>query len=148
MGHIDANIEVLIGFGNDVGSGFHTIIKQTFLETGLGRFCMQGLTLPSSLNITEGMNATIQVITNGDPDGGLYNCADITFTTGAAPASGVCTNGTGVTASSTTIATNANVTEAGAASTTSATKKGGAVGVKVGMGGLVAAGVIAFAMAI
>jgi hypothetical protein len=27
----------------------------------------------------EGMQATIQVVTNGDPDGGLYNCADVTL---------------------------------------------------------------------
>jgi hypothetical protein len=25
------------------------------------------------------MQATIQVVTNGDPDGGLYNCADVTL---------------------------------------------------------------------
>lgn len=154
MGHIDANVEVLIAIGNDVGSAFNTIIKQTFKETGLGAFCMTGLTLPSGLNVTEGTNATIQVITNGDPDGGLYNCADITFTAGAAPASGVCTNGTGVTAATATIATNANVTEAdgtttsGSASASSTAKTGSAAGLKAGMAGLMGAGLFALAMAL
>lgn len=157
MGHVDANIEVLIGFGDNPGSAFNTIIKQTFLETGLGAFCMTGVTLPSGLNITEGTHATIQVITNGDPDGGLYNCADITFSAKAAgPGTGVCTNNTGVTASTTTIATNANVTEAdgstptttssGAATTTS--KAGTASGIKAGMGGLLVAAAVAFTFAL
>ena len=29
--------------------------------------------VPSSLNIKDGTNATLQVVTNGDPNGGLYN---------------------------------------------------------------------------
>lgn len=29
--------------------------------------------VPSSLNIKDGTNATLQVVTNGDPSGGLYN---------------------------------------------------------------------------
>jgi hypothetical protein len=31
------------------------------------------------MSITDGMIATTQVVTNGGPNGGLYNCADITF---------------------------------------------------------------------
>ena len=38
MGHIEANVEVLIGFGNNVGSAFNTVLRQTFLEQGLGNF--------------------------------------------------------------------------------------------------------------
>lgn len=98
MGHIQTNIAVFIGIGNDVGSGFNTVVRQTFGEQGLGAFCMTGFDVTGlGLNITDGTNATIQVVTNGDPNGGLYNCADITFSSSAPPlASGVCTNGTGV----------------------------------------------------
>lgn len=73
MGHTDANVQVLIGMGNNPGSAFNTIIKPTFSETGLGAFCITGLDVPASAGAMSGMNATIQVITNGDPDGGLYN---------------------------------------------------------------------------
>ena len=52
--------------------------------------------VPSNLGITNGTNATIQVVTNGDPNGGLYNCADIIFTSNA-PTPSQCNNGTGVT---------------------------------------------------
>jgi hypothetical protein len=101
------------------------------------------------MGTTEGMNATIQVVTNGDPDGGLYNCADITFSAGAAPASGVCTNGTGVTASTATISGSPNVTSSttttssGGAATT--TKASAAMAVVVNAGGLVMAAVAALA---
>jgi hypothetical protein len=149
MGHIDANVEVLIGFGNSVGSAFNTVLRQTFTEQGLGKFCMTGLNIPSGMSITEGMNATIQVVTNGDPDGGLYNCADITFSAGAAPASGVCVNGTGVTASTATISGSPNVTSAstttssGAAAST--TKAGAAMALAANVGGLAMAGLVALA---
>jgi len=78
MGHIDANVAVYIGFGDSVGSSFNTVIRPTFTEQGLGNFCMTGIEIPGG-SALEGMNATIQVVTNGDPDGGLYNCADVTL---------------------------------------------------------------------
>lgn len=148
MGHTQSNVEVLIAVGNNPGSAFNTVIRPTFLQTGLGAFCMTGLTLPSSINVTEGINATIQVITNGDPDGGLYNCADITFSSTAA-AAGSCTNATGVTVGTATISGNPNGTttsEAGSSSTTSSTKPGSASGLKAGMGGLAVAVMAAVAI--
>jgi hypothetical protein len=147
MGHIDANVEVLLGLGSDVGSAFNIILRPTFQEQGLGSFCMTGLSIPSDLNITEGMNATIQVQTNGDPDGGLYNCADITFSSSAAgPASGVCTNQTGVSATTSTVTTSPNLTSSSTTSSSSAaTSKSAAVrGVEVG--GLVAVAGAVFAL--
>lgn len=39
---------------------------------------MTGIEIPGGSSL-EGMEATIQVVTNGDPDGGLYNCADVTL---------------------------------------------------------------------
>lgn len=73
MGHDESNIQVLIGMGNNPGSAFNTVIKPTFSETGLGAFCIEGIEIPASAGAREGMNATIQVVTNGDPEGGLYN---------------------------------------------------------------------------
>jgi len=75
FGHTQTEIEVLLAIGNDPGSAFNYILVPTFQEEGPGNFCLGGgaITLPSGLNITDGTNATIQVITNGDPTGGLYN---------------------------------------------------------------------------
>ncbi|KAF4961372.1 hypothetical protein F66182_18238, partial [Fusarium sp. NRRL 66182] len=53
-----------------------------------------------SLNLTNGQNATLQVVTDGDTGGGLFACADITFSsslTKNSPTS--CTNGSSVSAS-------------------------------------------------
>ena len=148
MGHSQSNVEVLIAVGNNPGNAFNTVIRPTFLQTGLGAFCMTGLSLPSSINVTEGTNATIQVITNGDPTGGLFNCADITFSSTAALA-GSCTNATGVTVGTATISGNPNGTatsDGAPSSSSSTTKPGSASGVKAGMGGLAVAVMAAVAI--
>jgi len=46
------------------------------------------LKLPADLNVTDGTEASIQVITVGDAGASLYNCADITFKADAKPLSG------------------------------------------------------------
>ena len=109
---------------------------------------MTGFFLPSGLNITDGMNATIQVQTNGDPDGGLYNCADITFSASVAgPDSGVCVNGTGVSAMTSTVTTSPNLTSSSTTSSSSSTtSKSAAVGINAGAGGFVLAAAAAFAL--
>ena len=113
---------------------------------------MTGFTV-AGLNVTEGTKATIQVQTNGDPDGGLYNCADITFSASAAgPAAGVCTNGTGITTATSTVTTSPNLTSSSttSSSTTSsssaAATKNAAVGLSAGVGGFVLAAGAAFAV--
>jgi hypothetical protein len=122
MGHIRANVEVLIGFGNSVGSAFNTILRPTFTEQGLDALCMTGFEIPSSM---DGMNATIQVVTNGDPDGGLYNCADVTLSSMASgQASGVCTNNTGVSVSQATVTGNPNGTTTVTSSSSSSSSSG------------------------
>jgi hypothetical protein len=96
---------------------------------------------------TDGMNATIQVVTNGDPAGGLYNCADITFSsTAAQPASGVCTNQTGV-AVTTATAGNPNGTGSATASSADGTKSAGNI-VSAGVGGFALAGMAVLAVAL
>jgi hypothetical protein len=165
MGHVQANVEVFIGFGDDVGTAFNTVLRGVFQETGLGDFCMTGFSAPAGFNVTDGTKATLQVVTNGDPEGGLYNCADIVFSSSAAlAADGVCTNGTGVAASGATISTfpngtapagGATTTDGGAATPTSAgpaaassTKPGAANGLKVGMSLLLVAAAAGFALAL
>lgn len=73
MGHPLSAVEVFLGLGNDVGSSFNITLVPIFQVQGLGQFCMSAVTLPSDLKVVDGQNATIQVVTNGDPSGGLYN---------------------------------------------------------------------------
>ncbi|KAH8601431.1 hypothetical protein B0O99DRAFT_501764 [Bisporella sp. PMI_857] len=148
MGHSQSDIQVTLGLGNDPGTAFNYVLKPTFTETGLGGFCFSiaGASTLAGVNITEGTNATIQVLTNGDPEGGLYNCADITFSASAvAVGSDVCKNNTGVTASTSTVSGSPNGTTSSGTTTStgaSATKTPGAGAVtKASVGGvLVAAG--------
>ncbi|GAB1217365.1 hypothetical protein ATERTT37_006604 [Aspergillus terreus] len=102
MGHDETALEVLLALGSDPGTNFNITLKPTFRVEGLGSFCIPTIALDASVlgtNLTEGMNATLQVQSNGDPSGGLYSCADIQFSasaTSSEPSS--CKNGTGVTA--------------------------------------------------
>lgn len=77
MGHTQAKVQVLLGLGNDPGSNFNITLVPTFQEQGPNNFCINGNTIhiPDDVRslISEGTNATIQVVTNGDPSGGLYN---------------------------------------------------------------------------
>ncbi|KAG9834430.1 hypothetical protein KCU98_g12546, partial [Aureobasidium melanogenum] len=119
MGHTAAKVQVLMALGNDPGINYNITLVPTFQEKGPQNFCMGAgaIQFPAGLNITDGMNATIQVVTNGDPNGGLYNCADITFTSTpltAAEYSADCQNSTGVTAEALTNAGNANQSTADA----------------------------------
>ncbi|KAH0361961.1 hypothetical protein KCU65_g8380, partial [Aureobasidium melanogenum] len=119
MGHTSAKVQVLMALGNDPGINYNITLVPTFQEKGPQNFCMGAgaIQFPAGLNITDGMNATIQVVTNGDPNGGLYNCADITFTSTpltAAEYSADCQNSTGVTAEALTNAGNANQSTADA----------------------------------
>ncbi|KAH0154232.1 hypothetical protein KCU90_g8519, partial [Aureobasidium melanogenum] len=119
MGHTAAKVQVLMALGNDPGINYNITLVPTFQEKGPQNFCMGAgaIQFPEGLNITDGMNATIQVVTNGDPNGGLYNCADITFTSTpltTAEYSADCQNSTGVTAEALTNAGNANQSTADA----------------------------------
>ncbi|KAK0507166.1 hypothetical protein JMJ35_010204 [Cladonia borealis] len=93
-----AEVQVLLGLGSDVEGGFDVVVVGIFEEVGMGGFCVGGVVIPQDLGIEEGMNGTIQVVSSGDGEGGggLYNCADITFSSTALL--GPCINGTGVTA--------------------------------------------------
>lgn len=82
MEHTSVKGAVYMALGNNPSSAYTIQLKQTFQETGPDNFCIGGVTIPSNLNITAGTNATIQVITNGDPNGGLYQVISVPlFTT-------------------------------------------------------------------
>lgn len=98
MGHDQSAIQVLLGLGNNPGNNFNITLLPTFRQEGLGQFCLPEIPIPAGLGIMDGMNATLQVVTNGDPNGGLYNCADVTFSTETVTPPSQCRNGTGVTA--------------------------------------------------
>lgn len=102
MEHTGVRGMVVLALGNEpTGDDYTIVLRQPFQETGPENFCIGDVTLPVGLNITEGTNATIQVVTNGDPNGGLYQCGDITFTSTALSQNDYnshCTNSTGVTA--------------------------------------------------
>ncbi|KAF2083305.1 GPI anchored protein, partial [Saccharata proteae CBS 121410] len=140
MHHTSAHVQVLLGIGNDPGSAYNIVLRPTFLEMGPNNFCMSDVNIPSSANLTAGMNATIQVVTNGDPDGGLYQarktrihlkafCADITITDAQLSSdviSANCKNSTGVTTKALTgAAVNANQTTESTSSDGSSTSASG-----------------------
>lgn len=126
MEHTSVKGEVLMALGNDPGVNYNIVLKKVFQETGPENFCIGDVTLPAGLNLTAGMNATIQVVTNGDPNGGLYACTDITFTDtplSSADYDTNCKNSTGVSAS---FVGGANPN--GTASTASGTSASGSTG--------------------
>ena len=73
MHHTQTRIAVYLALGNDPKAEDFTItLVPTLSEEGPKNFCLGSVQIPSDLNITAGTNATIQVVTNGDPSGGLY----------------------------------------------------------------------------
>ena len=75
MHHSQTAVEVLLALGSDPGDNFNIVLSPTFQVNGLGEFCLPHVEINEKLigrNLTNGMNATLQVQTNGDPSGGLY----------------------------------------------------------------------------
>lgn len=80
MGHDRAMVQVVLALGNDPGpESFNTVLVPTAEEQGQGTFCMTDIRPPQALNISDGTNATIQVITNAHPNGGLYAVSCLSF---------------------------------------------------------------------
>lgn len=73
LGHTENILSVFLAIGNDVGSSFNYELRPTIQEFGPGVFCFPGVPVPADLGISEGTNATIQVMTNAHSGGGLYN---------------------------------------------------------------------------
>lgn len=72
MHHTRTNIAVYMAIGDNPGSNFSIVLRPQLSEEGPGDFCLGMVSVPQNLNISDGTPATIQVVTNGDPDGGLY----------------------------------------------------------------------------
>ncbi|KNG86580.1 hypothetical protein ANOM_003838 [Aspergillus nomiae NRRL 13137] len=162
LGHAQTAVEVLLALGNDPGTNFNITLHPTFRVEGLGSFCLPNVTFDESVvgvKLTEGMNATLQVQSNGDPSGGLYACADIQFTEVDYSAPSSCSNNTGVKATSFTgdaAKRNANESTAdgqaqsgssspsssSSSSTGSATSTAGAVALETAAWGMLGAAVV------
>ncbi|EXJ80210.1 hypothetical protein A1O1_08352 [Capronia coronata CBS 617.96] len=114
MGHDRSVVQMLLALGNDPGDNFNITLEQTFQEQGEGNFCLPSVQIPANLGIQDGTNGTLQVITDGEGGGGLYVCADLTFTSSPTVQSlpSACSNGTGVTAFPLSAKINANESNA------------------------------------
>ncbi|KAI5851205.1 hypothetical protein DFP73DRAFT_454072, partial [Morchella snyderi] len=97
-GHDEAETAVYLAIGNNpTANDFNITLSPVFMQIGLGAFCWNTLTVPDGTpGVADGANATIQVVQRGHTGGGLYNCADITFTTEPLMLTQDCANGTGV----------------------------------------------------
>lgn len=75
MHHTSSNVQIVLALGNNpTGDDFKYVLRPTFSEDGPRDFCVGGLVTPSNSSmIREGLNGTLQAITNGDPSGGLFN---------------------------------------------------------------------------
>ncbi|KAI1102503.1 hypothetical protein F4804DRAFT_334257 [Jackrogersella minutella] len=87
-----------LGLGNAVTNFNMSLAPELMNVSGRGPFCIDNMFVP--MHITDGTNASIQVVTSGGGDSGegssLYNCADITFRAAAKVPDNICTNGTGM----------------------------------------------------
>lgn len=75
MGHSGTAVEMLLALGTHPGEHFNITLIPTFGLEGLGSFCLPHVSFSPAVlgtNVTDGMNATLQVQTSGDPNGGLY----------------------------------------------------------------------------
>jgi hypothetical protein len=71
--HAWTYVFVNVGLGTNV-SNFNITLTPTFVNvTGNGTYCMPVLPLPSTAAVTDGQNATIQVVTSGASGSALYN---------------------------------------------------------------------------
>jgi len=87
-------IWINLGVGTIV-TGFNvSLTPGLFNHTGNGTLCIPKLTIPAGVEIEDGLNASIQVVTTGARGNALYNCADITFRANATVLSGDACNTT------------------------------------------------------
>lgn len=74
--HTQTAVSYLLALGSDPSTNYNITLGSTLSATGLGEFCLPDIALSSAIlgvNLTDGLNATLQVVTNGDPSGGLYS---------------------------------------------------------------------------
>ncbi|OTA68372.1 hypothetical protein K449DRAFT_429216 [Hypoxylon sp. EC38] len=87
---------VNLGLGSEVTNFNMSLAPELMNVTGRGKFCLDNLHVP--MEVENGTQASIQVITSGGGDSGegsaLYNCADITLRTDVKVPNGMCKNDT------------------------------------------------------
>ncbi|WYZ44464.1 hypothetical protein EsH8_VII_000900 [Colletotrichum jinshuiense] len=74
-------INLGIESGGNVTTHNITLTPQFWNATGSGTLCVEKLALPTPAK--DGQKGSIQVVTVGESGAGLYNCADIRFTSNA-----------------------------------------------------------------
>lgn len=75
MGHDQTAVQFLLAVGTEPGTNYNITLRKTFRVEGLGEFCLPGLELSGDVlgrELEDGLNLTLQVVTNGHPSGGLY----------------------------------------------------------------------------
>jgi hypothetical protein len=66
-------IFVNLGLGSNVSTNFNiTLFSLPLNETGNGTLCIPQVSIPAGL-VTDGMNASLQVVTSGSSGSALYN---------------------------------------------------------------------------
>ena len=76
MGHDRTVVQMLLALGNNPGDNFNITLEQTFQQQGEGDFCLPDVLVPTGLDIADGTNGTLQVVTDGEGGGGLYIVSD------------------------------------------------------------------------
>lgn len=66
-----------LGLGPNATVFNYTLTPEFYNVTGEGTYCLPKVTLPSELNVTDGTEASLQVITVGDSGAALYNVSFI-----------------------------------------------------------------------
>jgi hypothetical protein len=64
---------VNLALGGDNTTNFTTSLVEGFNQTGNGTFCFPKLVLPADLSVTDGMNASLQVVQVNERGSALYN---------------------------------------------------------------------------
>ncbi|KZM18714.1 uncharacterized protein EKO05_0006550 [Ascochyta rabiei] len=153
LGHQQTNIGVYLAVGDNPGDGFSVVLYPQFQVSGFGDFCLGDVSIPSSLNVTDGTKASIQVITNAHGEGGLYQCTDVNLVNTPLSQSDYttnCKNGTGISVSQENISGNPNSTSTSAsgsaAASPTASSTSGASQAKAASWVLGAVGVVGLAM--
>ena len=80
--HTRTNVSVLIAIKDDPGSSFSVFMRTSITVEGLGSFCLDMIKVPTGVQWLVGNEATIQIVTNGDQDGGLYQVSFALDTSG------------------------------------------------------------------
>jgi hypothetical protein len=73
--HSETAVSYLLALGSSPGDNFNITLEPTLGAHGLGEFCLPNIPLDSKslgVSLHDGLNATLQVVTDGDNGGGLY----------------------------------------------------------------------------